>query len=123
MISPPRSLRPPAARALSIQVESDNALKSLILSMILSEKSATFRDHALPVPVPRRGGLRLLDDGVAQRRRRTEHRQEVGGARHTRPLWALWSGWTGGARVTRGALRAHCARCSGHALRARCAGG
>ena len=36
-----------AARALSFQVESDSALKPLILSMILSEKSATFRDHAL----------------------------------------------------------------------------
>src|SRR5450631_4706368 len=34
-------------RAPSIQVESDSALVSLILSMILSEKSATFRDHAL----------------------------------------------------------------------------
>jgi hypothetical protein len=34
-------------RALSLQVESDSAPKSLFLSMILSEKSATFRDHAL----------------------------------------------------------------------------
>src|SRR5258706_6033058 len=40
------SRSPNNTRALSIQVESDNALKSLILSMILSEKSATFRDHA-----------------------------------------------------------------------------
>ena len=30
-----------------IQFESDRAPNSLILSMILSEKSATFRDHAL----------------------------------------------------------------------------
>ena len=34
-------------RALSFQVESDSALKPSILSIILSEKSATFRDHAL----------------------------------------------------------------------------
>src|SRR5450631_1649740 len=41
--------RPTATRyrALSFQVESDSALKSLIPGMILSEKSATFRDHAL----------------------------------------------------------------------------
>jgi hypothetical protein len=35
------------ARASSIQVESDDALKSLISSVILSEKSAAFRDHTL----------------------------------------------------------------------------
>ncbi len=39
--------------ALSFQVESDSLLKPLILSMTLSEKSATFRDHALgPTPRP-----------------------------------------------------------------------
>src|SRR5258708_8287509 len=41
--------RPVAAKpgVLSIQVESDSAPISLILRMILSQKSATFRDHAL----------------------------------------------------------------------------
>jgi hypothetical protein len=33
--------------ASSIRIDSDSALKSLVLSMISSEKSATFRDHAL----------------------------------------------------------------------------
>jgi hypothetical protein len=38
-------------RAPSFQVESDSALLSLIFRMILSEKSATFRDHALGAPM------------------------------------------------------------------------
>jgi hypothetical protein len=37
----------PFRRALSFQVESDSAPKSLISSIILSEKSPTFRDDAL----------------------------------------------------------------------------
>jgi len=47
------------ARALSFQVESDSALKSLILSIVLSEKSATFRDHALA-----RAGLVVVMDTI-----------------------------------------------------------
>jgi len=48
MSSPP----PPLDRIITLgaprfQVESDSALKSLILSMILSETSATFRHHTL----------------------------------------------------------------------------
>jgi hypothetical protein len=52
------------SRALSFQVESDSALKSLILNMILSEKSATFRDHALMSPqvVRRRNRAMLITE-------------------------------------------------------------
>src|ERR1700704_6506170 len=59
-----------ASRALSIRVESDNALKSLILSMILSEKSATFRDHALirdHAAAIVAGELRINDDARLDR--------------------------------------------------------
>jgi hypothetical protein len=49
------------SRVRSIQVESDRTLNFLILSGVLSEKSATFRDHALAV--------RRRDDRVYERHR------------------------------------------------------
>src|SRR5580700_1772189 len=44
--SPSRHFERRVARALCVQVESPALFNSLFWSMILSEKSATFRDHA-----------------------------------------------------------------------------